>query len=154
MSERTLAVGPVQIERWLHRAHDAGSPRWTSYYVMWYDNPVSRGLILIDSLMWLGDPSPPHWGRDSLDLTPWRAAGLTAASFCMWGFFGMHVDHVIQWLIPWPANIFGLVISFESLPNSPISHHCESIGGLHCLGIAPFNKSNPINRLEQSIELR
>jgi hypothetical protein len=67
----------------LHRAHDAGSLRWTSHYVMWYDNPVSQGLILIDSLMRLGNPSPPHWGQDLSDLTLFKGAAQTAASLIL-----------------------------------------------------------------------
>ncbi len=105
MSEHTLAVGPVQIERRLYCAHDAGSPCWTPHHVTWHDNPVPRGLILIDSLIWLGDPSTPRWGRDSLDLTRWRAAGLTAASFCLWDCSDTHVGHIIQCLITLPVNI-------------------------------------------------
>jgi hypothetical protein len=88
----------------LHCAHDEGSPRWTSHHVTWYDNPVSLALILIDSLIWLGDPSLPHWGRDSSDLTRWRAAGLTTASFCLWDLYDTHIDHVIQWLIPFTSE--------------------------------------------------
>jgi hypothetical protein len=43
---------------------------------------ITWRLILIDSLIWLGDLSPPRWGWDTSDLIHWRAAGLTAASFC------------------------------------------------------------------------
>ncbi len=142
MSDHTLAVGPVQIGHWFYGAHDAESPRWTSHHVTWYDNPVSRGLILIDSLMWLGDPSPPCWGRDLSDLTHWRAAGLTAASFCLWDCSNTHVDHIysVWYLYQWIS--FELVIYFESRPIGPMSHRDELLGRLHWLSIGPINKSN------------
>jgi hypothetical protein len=121
----------------------------TSRDVIW--QPCARGLILIDSLIWLGDPSPPRSGGDSSDLTRWGAAGLTAASFCLWDCSDTHVDHVIQCLISLPSEFnsdFGFlwILSWKS----PISHHGELIGRLHWFGTAPINKSNCVRRLRLS----
>jgi hypothetical protein len=120
----------------------------TSRDVIW--QPCSNGLILIKSLIWLGDPSPPGWGRDSSDLTCWRAAGLTAVSFCLWDCSDTHVDHVIQCLISLSVIQFGLWISFESRPISPIPHRVELIGRLHWLGIAPINTSESNQWLDKN----
>ncbi len=89
----------------------------TSRDVIW--QPCARGLILIDSLIWLGDPSPPRCGRDSSDLTRWRAAGLTVASFCLRDCSHTHVDHVIQCLISLSVNSIRTLDSFESCPKKP-----------------------------------
>ncbi len=62
MSEWTLAVSPVQIERWFtSRPYCRISAlNVTSGYVIW--QPCACSLILIDSLMQLGDLSLPRWG--------------------------------------------------------------------------------------------
>jgi hypothetical protein len=54
--KHTLAVGPVQIGCDLYCAHVAGSPRWTSHHVTWYDNPVpmvwSWLILWCDWVIW------------------------------------------------------------------------------------------------------
>jgi hypothetical protein len=70
-----------------------------------YDNPVSCGLILIDSLMWLGDLNLQLWEQDLLDLTRWRAAGLTAASFGLRLVWYAHWSRN-TWLISLSVNLW------------------------------------------------
>ncbi len=75
------------------RAYSGGWPcsNWARIISHWF----------FDMIGW---SKPACCRRDSSDLTRWRAAGLTAASSCLWDHSDMQIDHVIHCLISSPVN--------------------------------------------------
>jgi hypothetical protein len=104
--------------------------------------PCARGLILIDSVLWLGGPSPPRWGRDSSDFTLWAGRGTdhgVIQSVRLVGYARWSRNTVFEDI--YSVNSIGVWILFGFYSESPISHRVELIGRLHWSGIAPINKS-------------